>query len=56
MPKAATDMPTASRHLLPGSQKTRSTNYEKRNLGDFPNLGGALDNRTAMGKDYPAQL
>lgn len=56
MPMAATDMPTAL--PLPTTCEPEKTLYkfEKRNLGDFPDSREARDNRTAIGKDYPAEL
>jgi hypothetical protein len=53
---AATDMPRVRRFRPPGSRKKPYSNLRKGIEATFLNLGDALDNRTAMGKDYAAQL
>jgi hypothetical protein len=53
---AATDMPTARRFRLRGAGRNLIQSREKEFRRLFLILGAALDNRTAMGKDYPAKL
>jgi len=49
-------MPTASPLATAWEPKETYTNLRKGIKATFLILGGALDNRTAMGKDYAAQL
>src|SRR5690348_6460124 len=53
---AATDMPTTSALLTRGCRKKPYTRLRKGIEATFLILGGALDNRTAIGKDYAVEL
>jgi hypothetical protein len=56
MTMAATNMPTAPLRLPRGSWNKLSEKLRKGIQATFPILGDALDNRTAIGKDYAVQL